>query len=422
METMDDTDGPAAAETPTPAGEIQAQTPGPDDIKAMRQVDNVAFGVTPAPDEPTPWAETYSQPYAQVAVCDGQVVGAAGAFEMSLTLPGAVTVECPGVTGVSVLPTHRRRGALNKMMWRQLAEFRRGGAIIVALTASEGGIYERYGYGIASDFAAIEIDTSRAFFRVDQGPGSFQMVPPSEAATLLPALHSAKAGVRHGMTSRPTELWDAFFADHESARTGRSGLFHVAHLDESGDADGYVSYRVTENAGPDGIDNVVHVEQVVGLRPSIELDLWRFVCSLDLATTVRGLASPGDPLRHALTDPRALRTTAVRDHLWTRIIDLAAVLGTRRYEHDGELVIGAVDWEFTNNTGQFRLTIEGGTATIARTQDKPDATADIATWSALALGGRDATDMAVSGRLQGNATAVNRFLRTSHLPWCDVDF
>ena len=48
-----------------------------------------------------------------------------------------------------------------------------------------------------------------------------------------------------------------------------------------------------------------------------------------------------------------------------------------------------------------------------------ETTADIATWSALVLGGRDATDMAVTGRLQGNAAAVNRPL---HLPWCDENF
>ncbi len=51
-----------------------------------------------------------------------------------------------------------------------------------------------------------------------------------------------------------------------------------------------------------------------------------------------------------------------------------------------------------------------------------ETTADIATWSALVLGGRDATDMAVTGRLQGNAAAVNRLPRTIHLPWCDEDF
>jgi len=53
------------------------------------------------------------------AVFDGQsIVGGAGAFDFRMSVPGAV-VPCSGVTVVGVLPTHRRRGLLSRMMRAQ---------------------------------------------------------------------------------------------------------------------------------------------------------------------------------------------------------------------------------------------------------------------------------------------------------------
>ncbi|MDG2111186.1 MAG: GNAT family N-acetyltransferase [Actinomycetota bacterium] len=364
------------SETPPSAAELQIRTAGEDDRPGLVKLSEAAFGYTELENAVTPWVEAYSRPFSQVAELGDQIVGAAAAFDMRLTLPGGVRVGCPGVTSVAVLPTHRRQGVLKKMMWRQMAEMRRSGVSIAALTATEATIYEQFGYGAATDLATIEIDSRRAEFRTMPGPGSLKLIDSDEGRVILPGLHRTKTSVRHGMTSRPEEMWNAFFEDHESRREGRSALFHVIHLDDAAEPDGYVSYRVEEVERLTGHESVVHVEQLVGLRPMIEVDLWRFVCSIDLATSVRAIVAANDPVRHAFHDQRCVSTTGRRDHLWLRIIDLASLLGARRYERDGEFVLGSVDWEFTNNTGQFRVTIAGGAATVVRTDDKPQAIAD----------------------------------------------
>ena len=392
------------------------------DAEGLRRLNEAAFGYTGADDLPGPWLEAYARPLSQVATIGGEIVGAAAAFEMELTLPGGASLTCPGVTSVSVMPTHRRRGVLKQMMAAQLGDIRRSGAAIAALTASEATIYERFGYGVATQFAKYVVDTTRARFRTEPGPGSMTMITTAEARDLLPSIHDAKRVARHGMTHRPDELWKHFFADPEAERDDASGLFHAVHLSATGQPDGYVSYRVVENDGVDGSANEIRMEHLVGHGPTVEVDLWRFLCSLDLAVQVSGLAPVRDPLRSVVVDPRAVRTVAVRDHLWIRIIDLATVLSARRYERDGELVIGCVDWEFTNNTGQFRLTIDGGVATVQRTEDAPVAMADISSWGTLMLGGGDATHLALSGRLQGDPNVVNSCFRTSHEPWNDADF
>src|SRR6266700_2741985 len=84
------------------------------------------------------------------AVSDGAIVGTAGAFTFRMAVPGAM-LPVAGVTYVSVLPTHRRRGILRSMMLRQLTDIaERGAEPVAALWASEAPLYGRYGYGRAS--------------------------------------------------------------------------------------------------------------------------------------------------------------------------------------------------------------------------------------------------------------------------------
>src|SRR5262245_61193592 len=68
--------------------------------------------------------------------------------QFQFSVPGAV-VPVAGVTLVSVLPTHRRRGILRSMMRRQLSDIAERGESLAALWASESMLYGRYGYGKA---------------------------------------------------------------------------------------------------------------------------------------------------------------------------------------------------------------------------------------------------------------------------------
>lgn len=82
-----------------------------------------------------------------LAAFDGpDMVGTAAALSFQLSVPGGAAAVA-GVTAVSVLPSHRRRGILSGLMHRQLADIRDRGEAIAALFATEAGIYGRYGYG-----------------------------------------------------------------------------------------------------------------------------------------------------------------------------------------------------------------------------------------------------------------------------------
>ena len=81
---------------------------------------------------------------------EGRMVGGAAAASYRFTVPGGAQVRAAGVTAVGVQPTHRRRGINTSLMRAQLDDVRSRGEPIAVLYASEGGIYGRFGYGLAS--------------------------------------------------------------------------------------------------------------------------------------------------------------------------------------------------------------------------------------------------------------------------------
>ena len=80
-----------------------------------------------------------------VAFDRDQMVGTTLAFSFGMTAPGGEVLGTAGVSGVSVLPTYRRRGILSSLMRRQLDEIAAGSEPLAALFASESAIYGRYG-------------------------------------------------------------------------------------------------------------------------------------------------------------------------------------------------------------------------------------------------------------------------------------
>ena len=96
----------------------------------------------------------------------GRIVASAGVVTRELTVPGG-PVPVAGVTIVGVAPTHRRRGVLSALMRRQLADVRAAGEAVAALWASESVIYGRFGYGMATQQATLEVRTRETRLRPD---------------------------------------------------------------------------------------------------------------------------------------------------------------------------------------------------------------------------------------------------------------
>src|SRR5690606_8896893 len=116
------------------------------------------------------------------AIADDTIVATAGAYSFDLTLPGGAIEPAAGVTIVTVRATHRRRGLLTAMMDHQLDDIADRGEVMALLTASEGSIYQRFGYGPASFEARWSIPTDgTALRRRSSAAGTLRMVSRTEA-------------------------------------------------------------------------------------------------------------------------------------------------------------------------------------------------------------------------------------------------
>ena len=132
------------------------------DLRRWFDAISQSFGEDPS-DEQFGLEQQILEPRRVLGAYDGdKLIGGGGAFSFQLTVPGGGTVGTAGVTGVGILPTHRRQGALRALMARQLADVRVAGEPIAALWASEGSIYQRFGYGLAAANGSIDIARDRA--------------------------------------------------------------------------------------------------------------------------------------------------------------------------------------------------------------------------------------------------------------------
>ena len=107
------------------------------------------------------------------------LIGTAASFAMTMTVPGGQRA-IGFVTWVAVTPTHRRRGVLATLITAQLQGLYERGEAVAALWASEGKIYPRFGYGLASGRYDLAVPRGAAFAQAVPA-GRLTLVPPTAA-------------------------------------------------------------------------------------------------------------------------------------------------------------------------------------------------------------------------------------------------
>ena len=122
-----------------------------DDFDGIWRMVSTAFGVEDEDDQRDIERIVFEPERSHVITFGDDFVGHAAAFTRELTVPGA-TVPAAHVSLVSVEPTHHRRGLLRRLMTHQLETIDEP---IAVLWASEGRIYQRFGYGMATKSAGV---------------------------------------------------------------------------------------------------------------------------------------------------------------------------------------------------------------------------------------------------------------------------
>jgi predicted acetyltransferase len=346
-----------------------------------------------------------------LAAWDGdRCVGNAAAFRFDSTVPGGTLVRTAGVTRVGVLPTHTRRGVLTRLMQRLLAESRERGNVLATLHASETPIYRRFGFGLATDAAAVEVTTAHAApWTTPAGVGSVRLLAYTEVLGVVPALYDRVARWRVGSISRPSWMWPWILKEASEptrTRTGK-GSFVAVHTDADGVDDGYVFYDVDWNesfaTNPTGVGEL---RDLWGATPAVEVELWRYLLGIDLITTWRaGMRPIDEPVRRVMHDSRAYEGRQRIDDQWVRILDVDAALAARTYGPvETPVIVGVHDPMVPANCAVWRITGTGA----ERTDEPADISVDIATLSAAYLGAVPWHDLAAAGGANVDELVLDR--------------
>ncbi len=355
-----------------------------------------------------------------VVPLDGdQVVGSGGSNLYIATAPGGARLPTAGITFVTVLPTHRRRGVLRKMMRRLLDESRDRNEPLAALWASEATIYGRFGFGQAVNHIDWTLHSRGLRWRAERPEGSARLISHEDAADLIPPLHRAACS-RHGMLDRSELLWNHLeLLDEDWQRRGHGHRRIVVWHGESG-LEGYGFYRTkVEGKGE------VRVDEFHALTVDAYRGLAQFFADIDLTDEVRFVRRPVDePLQWMIDDSRALKATGA-EYMWFRLLDVPTCLEARTYAGSGTLVLEVIDTFCEPNDGRWLLTVAEGVAACAATDAAADITLDVSELGALYMGGRSALSLATAGRIRGDVAAIeelDRLFRTAVPPWSAVEF
>lgn len=355
---------------------------------------------------------------------DGELVGSCTWFPLQLTVPGPRSIAATGLSQVAMLPTHRRRGILRSLISAHLAAARQGGRAISVLSASQGAIYGKVGYGVGALQAKWTVPARTATV-----PRSYagRLVFPNddEARTLLPQAHERARRQRSGELSRSKEFWDALFDDRPNGYM-RSPLArrHVVAQGADGGIDGYAGYYHDVRWTTSSPTGTVDVQELVAADGDAEAAILRFLLDTDLTDEVHLRARPlDDALRWHLADPRALRCTDLSDGMWLRLVDVATALPQRRYAGAGSLRIAVRDALVPQNDATFLLEVDDdGTATCSRVSDQPHLTLDVGALASVFLGTFDMSTAARSGRAEelsdGALQAADAVFAVEAPPWC----
>ncbi|NUT42190.1 MAG: GNAT family N-acetyltransferase [Thermoactinospora sp.] len=354
------------------------------------------------------WAESDTEDesfHPMAAFADGACVGASATITFDVTVPGGGTVEMAGVTATGVLATHRRRGHLRRMMQAMFDAALERGEPLAMLSASEGGIYGRFGFSPATYRTRWELDRhASALLPAAPDPGSLELVDAERARLLWPAVHAQVRARRVGELAPSPGRWDGL----SDAVDGTNGpLRYLVHRTRDGEVDGIADFRLPWSPTAAGAGTLV-VEALEATNPVAYRALWSLLVDFDLTRTVVAPGRPRDePLRWMLADPRAMRITRQSDNLWARLLDVPRALARRSYDTPGLVAFTVEDDRMCPaNNGTWLLRADGDEVTCAATDRTADLTITIPALSSLYFGGMSAHDLAYAGRLTPHADGV----------------
>lgn len=407
----------------------------------------MAIEVRPLGDDETAWTRLsavdgvafYNEPPERTVRNDGNVmeldrsvlaydgttaVGCASALSLELSVPGG-TLPTAGVTWVGVTPTNRRRGVMTALMRAVHDDTReRGREPLLALWASQGSLYQRFGYGVAAHSYLATIPHHLRLAHAPSARPHIEPIPVAEDRSRVQAVYRRMRRERPGMPVLDDAWYERNSTDSEQDREGASPLQTYVVSTDSEDV-GYVRLRYKSDWSSGFADGTVRVLEMVAVTPQAAATIYDLLLGSDLMrrTTVWNMALD-DPALIWLDDPSQVELCR-RDQLYIRLGDVAA-LAQRAYCTDLDVVIEVHDRFHAWNAGRWQLHVSGGESTCERTDADADVTTDVSVLSAAFLGSSRWGAMHVAGQVDehraGTVLRLDAAFGWPRAAWCPFVF
>ena len=399
-----------------------------DEFDQFMELDEVVFTEGPPSPELAAINRELLELDRSIGVFDGPLmVGGASIFTFEMNVPGGL-VPLAGVSWVSVLATHRRRGVLSSMMRHQLHGLHEtGGEALAGLTASEAPIYGRFGYGPATKAVSMTIPRHANALRLPEGTDAvtLRLVSTADTIDVCEEVCARQIHKRPGAIVCTPAWARVHAADLAEWRSGGSRLRTVL-AERGGEVVGFTRYRTKPGFSQGVHAGRVNVSGILADDAAAYAALLRYLVNIDLtSTTALGGLPPDAPVVHLLMDPRAAELS-VDDKLYLRLVDVDRALASRTYSTPLDLVIEVADVFCPWNDGRWRLSGDEKGAHCERTIATPDLALGVRELGAAFLGGVTFTSLAAAGLVEerrgGALGEATRAFSTGLAPWLSYGF
>lgn len=399
-----------------------------DELDQFLELDEIAFIEGPRSPELAAIDRELLEIDRSIGVFDGPLlVGAASLFTFEMNVPGGL-VPFAGVSWVSVLATHRRRGVLSSMMRHQLHGLHEsGGEAIAGLTASEAPIYGRYGYGPATKAVSMTIPRHANALRLPEGTDAvtLRLVPTADTVDVCEEVFAREVRKRAGAIVCTPAWARVHAADLAEWRSGGSRLRTIL-AERDGTVVGFARYRTKSEFSHGSEGGRVNVSGIFADDAAGYAALLRYLTNIDLTSTTALGGLPLDaPVVHLLMNPRSA-DLRVDDKLYVRLVDVDRALESRTYSAPLDLVIEVADVFCPWNDGRWRLSGDEKGGHCERTTATPDLVLGARELGAAFLGGVTFTSLAAAGLVEerrgGALGEASRAFSVDLAPWLSYGF
>ena len=353
----------------------------------------------------------------------GRLVASSGGFPFKMQLNGK-GMQVDGVTAVGTMPDHRRRGLVRQLITQRLHLCYEQEKPAAILWASMGAIYQRFGYGLASQHFFYTVNPRLNQYQFQkESTGRVEFVPVKEAVPQMKEIYREFLEPRTLQIYRTKVNWDI------RSNPKNKNNFVAIHYDHNDTADGYINYSLGPYKPPKHKvtnDQVLRIRELIHLNDAAYRGLFDYVRAHDLAEEIHFGGAIDDIAPNLMLEPRELNIRSF-DGIWLRVVDVAKILEQRGYQGSGKLSFTIhKDPECEWNVGTYDLEVADGEAKVTKRAGKSDFSISIQGFASLVSGQYGLNQLVQAGRAQLHSKNVwltaNSIFSTQFAPYCLESF